>query len=74
VTLFDGGGDQIRTVAEVAAVLDYSERYVRTQAEAGVLPSFKVGDELMFSKAELEQWFLKLKIMMKSIDVDEDDK
>jgi excisionase family DNA binding protein len=68
VTLFDGGGDQIWTVAEVAAVLDYSERYIRTQAEAGVLPSFRVGDELMFSKAELEQWFMKLKIMMKSFD------
>jgi excisionase family DNA binding protein len=72
VTLFDGAGDQIWTVAEVAAVLDYSERYIRTQAEAGVLPSFRVGDELMFSKAELEQWFMKLKIMMRSIDDAED--
>lgn len=68
MTLFDGGGDQVWTVSEVAAALDYSETYIRERAEAGVLPSFKVEGELMFSKAELERWFLKLKVVMKSAD------
>ena len=57
--LFDGTGDRLWTVSEVAAALDYSEAYIRERAEAGILPSFTVGDELMFSKAELERWFLE---------------
>lgn len=68
MVLFDGGGDQIWTVSEVAAALDYSEAYIKERAEAGILPSFRDGDELMFSKAELERWFLKLKVVMKSAD------
>ena len=73
MTLFDGSGDQIWTVSELAAALDYSEAYIAERAEAGVLPSFRYGGELLFSKAELERWFLDLKVLMKSVDVDEDD-
>jgi len=64
VPLFDDGGDRIWTVAEVAAELGYSEAYITEQAEAGVLPSFTDGDELLFSKAELERWFLKLSVFI----------
>jgi hypothetical protein len=72
VTLFDGGGDQIWTVAKWQQCL-ITPSATSTQAEAGVLPSFRVGDELMFSKAELEQWFMKLKIMMRSFDEADDE-
>jgi len=68
VTLFDGGGDQVWTVNEVAAALDYSEAYIKECAETGVLPSFRDGDELLFSKAELERWFLKLNTVLKLSD------
>lgn len=70
--LFDGSGDRIWTVAEVAAELDYSEAYITRRAEAGMLPSFRCGGELLFSKAQLERWFLDLKVLMKSVDVDEE--
>ena len=72
MTLFDGSGDRIWTVNEVAAALDYSEEYITKRAEAGMLPSFKCGGELLFSKAELERWFLDLKVLMKSINVEDD--
>jgi excisionase family DNA binding protein len=60
VHLFDGLGDRIWTISEASEALDYDEEYVRKHAEAGRIPSFKVGDELMFSKAELESWILSL--------------
>jgi excisionase family DNA binding protein len=58
--LFDGLGDRIWTLSEAAEALDYDEDHVREHAEAGHLPSFKIGDELMFSKGELESWILSL--------------
>ena len=58
--LFDGLGDRIWTLTEASEALDYDEEYVRQHAEAGLLPSFKIGGELMFSKAELESWILRL--------------
>jgi excisionase family DNA binding protein len=68
VTLFDGSGDQIWTADELAAALNSSEAYITEQAEAGVLPSFKYGGELLFSKAELERWIMKVKALMKAIE------
>jgi len=68
VTLFDGSGDQIWTADELAAALNSSEAYITEQAEAGVLPSFKYGGELLFSKAELERWIMEVKALMKAIE------
>ncbi|HEX6700899.1 MAG TPA: helix-turn-helix domain-containing protein [Gaiellaceae bacterium] len=68
MVLFDGTGDRLWTISEVATALDYSEAYIRERAEAGILPSFKVDGELMFSKAELEGWLLKLKVVFASSD------
>ena len=58
--LFDGRGDRILTLQETADALDYDEEYVRERAESGLIPSFLVGGELMFSKSELERWILSL--------------
>lgn len=58
--LFDGLGDRIWNLREASEALDYDEEYVREHAERGHLPSFKVSGELMFSKAELESWMLRL--------------
>jgi len=75
VPLFDGSGDRIWTVAEVAAVLDYSEAYITRRAEAGMLPRnaavVQVRRRVAVLQAQLERWFLDLKVLMKSVDVDE---
>jgi hypothetical protein len=60
VHLFDGLGDRIWTLQEASEALDYDEAYLRERAEQGLIPSFRVSDELMFSKAELESWILSL--------------
>jgi hypothetical protein len=67
VTLFDGSGDQIWTVEETAAVLDYSEECIGELAKARLLPSFWFGGERFFSKAELEGWFLRLKPIVEKV-------
>ena len=64
--LFDGRGDKVLTLQEAADALDYDEDYVRERAEAGQIPSFRLGDELMFSKAALEGWILNLTSGVKS--------
>ena len=68
MTLFDGGGDQIWEATELAEVLGYSEACVKDLAAIGVLPSFRFAGVLMFSKAEFETWFVKVKEVVKSID------
>ena len=67
MTLFDGSGDRIWTAEELAAALNSSEEYITKRAEAGVLPSFRYGGELLFSKAELERWITEVKALMKTI-------
>lgn len=58
--LFDGLGDKTWTLQEASAALDYPEDDVRQRAERGQIPSFRVDGELMFSKAELESWVLRI--------------
>jgi len=48
------------TLQQAADALDYDEDYVQERAEAGQIPSIKIGSELFFSKTALEEWILGL--------------
>ena len=51
--------DQIMTVKEVAEYLKVNERTVYRLANAGKLPSFKVGASWRFKQIEIENWIIE---------------
>lgn len=51
--------DQIMTVKEVAEYLKVNERTVYRLANAGKLPSFRVGASWRFKQAEIENWIVE---------------
>lgn len=60
--LFDGRGDKFLTLDEIARFFDYDPDFVRARVEAGKLPCFQLGDELLFSQRALEYWVLSLQV------------
>jgi len=48
--------DDFLTVNEVAELLKVSDKTVRRLATRGELPSFRVGAQLRFRRADIEAW------------------
>lgn len=48
--------DDFLTVNEVADLLKVSDKTVRRLATRGELPSFRVGAQLRFRRADIEAW------------------
>jgi excisionase family DNA binding protein len=56
VTMNNSGDDRLARVQDVAARLSVPVSWVYAQAEAGLLPSYKVGRYRRFNMAEIERF------------------
>lgn len=54
-------GDRILTARQVAEMLNMSLSYVYKAAEAGIIPCFRIGASLRFSRRAVKAWFESLK-------------